>query len=146
MSDRPEEEPLSDEAPLSEEIDNEEGKGIFLTEQQPGGMDDGVNMEVAVPEGEQEGEEDLKIEYSPEEIASFKSIFDMFDKEGKGLIDMQDFLSIMASLNREETEVREILEEWGFDQTEGRMNFDDFIGMMMALEKRIILAERAMDG
>ena len=38
-----------------------------------------VNLEIAV-RNEEEGDDDIQVIYSEEEIASFRSIFDMFDK------------------------------------------------------------------
>ena len=58
-----------------------------------------INMEVAIwDDGEDEGDDKIKVQYSEEEIASFRSIFNMFDKKGTGEISMTDFHSIMESL------------------------------------------------
>lgn len=69
--------------------------GIFLTEQQNVFNEQQkykdqelVNMQVAV---QNEDDEDIEVVYSEEELASFWSIFDMFDKTGTGYIHMRDF-------------------------------------------------------
>ena len=88
-----------------------------------------------------------EVNYSEEEIASFKSIFDMFDKSGTGRIDLKDFLSIMASLNRKEEEVNEILDEYGYREGENardNLSFEEFIELMQTLERRILVNEREL--
>ena len=130
---------------------------IFITEK-PGEMedqepdqdeekDDEENEEYKdeqqlVPYGEGE---DMDIIYSEEEILSFKNIFDMFDKDKTGFIDLNDFQSIMDSLNRNRQEVQELLDEFGFGKSNGKLSFDEFIVLMQALEKRIIINEEDND-
>lgn len=86
-------------------------------------------------------QEEAEIIYSEEEIMSFRNIFDMFVKDKTGYIELDDFQSIMDSLNRNRDEVRELLEEFGFGRDSGRLSFDEFIVLMQALEKRIIVNE-----
>lgn len=130
--------------------------GIFLTEQithqqeSPTKHDEAVNLQVAVrqemPESSPEwddDEESIVVEYSEDEVASFKSIFDMFDKAGEGQIEMSDFKSIMSSLNREEVEVERILEDFEYQGWE-KLSFDEFIQLMQALERKILVAERQL--
>jgi len=55
---------------------------------------------------------------------------------------MWDFQSIMASLNWNEDEVSDILTEFGFVNENGAkesLNFDEFIALMQALEKKILI-------
>lgn len=136
---------------------------IFITEK-PGELDDNEPEEnkEGEGEGEEEGEgegeaeeykdeeqqlvpygegEDMDIIYSEEEILSFRNIFDMFDKDKTGFIDLNDFQSIMDSLNRNRQEVQELLDEFGFGKETGKLSFDEFIVLMQALEKRIIINE-----
>ena len=42
--------------------------------------------------------------YSKEEIENFRCIFDMFDKEKTGFVDIQDLQTIMKSLGRDPEE------------------------------------------
>ena len=88
-----------------------------------------------------EHEDEIQVVYSEEEIASFRSIFDMFDKAGTGEIVMQDFQSIMASLNRTDEEVNLILEEFGFlggESEKTHLKFEEFIDLMQTLEKKML--------
>lgn len=125
---------------------------IFITEK-PGEHEDAYpedekQDEPEQPEGEDEGQlvpypeqEEMEIVYSEEEIMSFRNIFDMFDKEKTGYIDLNDFQSIMDSLSRNRDEVQELLEEFGFGRDTGKLSFNEFIVLMQALEKRIIVNE-----
>lgn len=47
--------------------------------------------------------------YSEEEIENFRCIFEMFDKEKTGYIDIGDLQTIMRSLGRDPHEAIEIL-------------------------------------
>mmetsp|Transcript_10451 Transcript_10451/g.10307 ORF Transcript_10451/g.10307 Transcript_10451/m.10307 type:complete len:88 (-) Transcript_10451:1116-1379(-) len=65
----------------------------------------------------------------------------MFDKESTGYINLDDFQSIMDSLNRNKEEVLKLLDEFGFDKENGLLSFQEFIVLMQTLEKRIIVNE-----
>lgn len=116
---------------------------IFITEK-PGEADDQYEQE---EEGKEEDmmpypEQDaMEIIYSEEEILSFRNIFNMFDKDKTGYIDLNDFQSIMDSLNRNREEVQELQDEFGFGRDTGKLSFEEFIILMQALEKRIIVNE-----
>lgn len=100
-----------------------ESNNIFITEK-PGEMDgedeeehelaEDVKQEEPVPPGQMQSQpesqaegqivpyseqEEMEIIYSEEEIASFKNIFDMFDKENTGYINLDDFQSIMGKFS-----------------------------------------------
>lgn len=47
--------------------------------------------------------------YSEEEIENFKCIFDMFDKDKSGFIEVTDLQTIMRSLGRDPHEAIELL-------------------------------------
>ncbi|CAI2360100.1 unnamed protein product [Moneuplotes crassus] len=142
-----------------------ESNNIFIAEK-PGEMDredeeehelaEDVKQEEPVPPGQMQShpgsqaegqiapyseEEEMDIIYSEEEIASFKNIFDMFDKESTGYINLNDFQSIINSLNRNKEEVLKLLDEFGFGKENGLLSFQEFIVLMQALEKRIIVDE-----
>lgn len=135
-----------------------EGDGIFITEK-PGQHDPVEDDEPDQPDANQninssqndnseqqmvpysQNNDEMEVIYSEEEIASFKNIFDMFDKEKTGLIDIADFQSIMDSLNRNSDEVIELLNEYEFGKDTGKLSFEQFIILMQALEKRIIVNE-----
>ena len=89
---------------------------------------------------------EMEVVYSEEEIASFRNIFDMFDKEKTGFITVEDFKSIMETVHHSQTEMKEdesqeLLDEFGFGQETGKISFDEFIVLMQALEKRMIVDE-----
>ena len=55
---------------------------------------------------------------------------------------MNDFRSIMAQLRRTDDEVTDILTEFGYLNSKERITFDEFISLMEALEKKIIIQEK----
>lgn len=138
----------------SHHAERAEGDGIFITDKlgmQEDDKQDEEEDEEADPDIQNEESEnqlvpysqneDMDIIYSEEEIASFRNIFDMFDKEKSGYIDIADFQSIMDSLNRNKDEVIELLNEYEFGKNSGKLSFEEFIILMQALEKRIIVNE-----
>ncbi len=88
-----------DEHELPEDVRQEEplppGQAEPQAEEQPEGETDGQMDGQMVPYSERE---EMDIIYSDEEIASFKNIFDMFDKDKTGYINLDDFQSIMGTL------------------------------------------------
>lgn len=48
--------------------------------------------------------------YSEEEIENFRCIFEMFDKEKQGFIEIIDLQTIMRSLGRDPNEAMELLQ------------------------------------
>ena len=48
--------------------------------------------------------------YSEEEIENFRCIFEMFDKEKQGFIEIVDLQTIMRSLGRDPSEAMELLQ------------------------------------
>jgi Ca2+-binding EF-hand superfamily protein len=48
--------------------------------------------------------------YSEEEIENFRCIFEMFDKEKQGFIEIVDLQTIMRSLGRDPNEAMELLQ------------------------------------
>lgn len=75
--------------------------------------------------------------YSEEEIDNFKCIFDMFDKEKTGFIDVADLQTIMRSLGRDPHEAVELLNGLELSQ-ENRLSFQEFLKIMKTLENRLI--------
>ena len=143
------EEDVHDSNQIDDDQVADDNGGIFITENQAHKMDsheptqeddakDIDSDQQIVPYNQNE---DMDVIYSEEEIASFRNIFDMFDKEKTGYIDISDFQSIMDSLNRNHDEVIELLNEYGFGKDTGRLSFEEFIILMQALEKRIIVNE-----
>lgn len=48
-----------------------------------------------------EGEENIFSMYSEEEVENFKCIFDMFDRDKSGFINVSDLQTILKSLGRD---------------------------------------------
>ena len=69
-----------------------------------------------------------------------KDIFDLFDKERSGRIDMKDLEAIMTSLQRDPVEARAMLNQGGgaFQGEKQTVSFDEFIGLMQQVENKII--------
>ena len=61
-------------------------------------------------QNEENGEVDIFKMYSKEEIENFRCIFDMFDKDQTGFVDIQDLQTIMKSLGRDPNEAQELVE------------------------------------
>jgi len=53
--------------------------------------------------------ENIFQKYSEEEIENFKCIFEMFDKEKTGFIEVSDLQTIMRSLGRDPNEAIDLL-------------------------------------
>ena len=53
--------------------------------------------------------EEQQLQFSDEEIQNLKEIFELFDKDRKGTINMKDLEAIMQSLQRNPEEAKEIL-------------------------------------
>lgn len=77
-----------------EEGENEHELAEDTKQDEPSHPADGEGQLVPYPE-----QEEMEIVYSEEEIASFRNIFDMFDKEKTGSINLDDFQSIMGKIN-----------------------------------------------
>ena len=59
---------------------------------------------------EQPINENIFSKYSEEEIENFRCIFEMFDKEKQGFIEIVDLQTIMRSLGRDPNEAIELLQ------------------------------------
>lgn len=80
-------------------------------------------------------------QYSEEEIENFKCIFDMFDKDKTGVVNVQDLQTIMKSLGRDPQEAIDLLEELDFDPA-GQMSFEEFLRIMKNLENRLVASKQ----
>ena len=61
--------------------------------------------------------------FTEDEVQNLRDIFDLFDKEKQGRIDIKDLEAIMTSLQRDPAEARAL-------HGEGPVSFDQFIGLM----------------
>lgn len=97
-------------------------------------------------EGNGGGEDDQKPNiyalYSSEEIENFRCIFEMFDKERQGFIGVPDLQTIMRSLGRDPNEAGELMTTLELtaanEDSDGRINFEDFLKLMKNLENRLV--------
>ena len=62
-------------------------------------------------------------------MANLREIFNLFDKEQGGYIDIRDLETIMGSLQRDPSEVREFVENVD-PNSNGRIAFDEFLNLM----------------
>ena len=67
----------------------------------------------------------------------------MFDKEKTGFIEISDLQTIMRSLGRDPTEAIDLIQSLDVkagtaDDTNGQINFEDFLKLMKSLENRLI--------
>jgi Ca2+-binding EF-hand superfamily protein len=62
-------------------------------------------------------------------VANLREIFNLFDKEQGGYIDIRDLETIMGSLQRDPSEVREFVENVD-PNSNGRIAFDEFLNLM----------------
>jgi Ca2+-binding EF-hand superfamily protein len=67
--------------------------------------------------------------FTDEEVANLREIFNLFDKEQGGYIDIRDLETIMGSLQRDPSEVREFVENVD-PNSNGRIAFDEFLNLM----------------
>jgi calmodulin len=75
--------------------------------------------------------------YSDEEIENFRCIFDMFDKDKSGFIDVGDLETVMRSLGRDPSEAKGLLD--GLDlNSDGRLSFEEFLKIMKSLENMLV--------
>ena len=86
--------------------------------------------------------ENIFQKYSEEEIENFKCIFEMFDKEKTGFIEVSDLQTIMRSLGRDPNEAIDLLQSLnlkaGQEDGDGQIKFEDFLKLMKNLENRLI--------
>lgn len=75
--------------------------------------------------------------FTNEEVQNLKEIFDLFDKEQAGFIEVKDLETIMGSLQRDPTEVREFVENID-PNSSGRITFDEFLKLMQQVENKIV--------
>ncbi|KAL4869489.1 hypothetical protein BDV12DRAFT_167821 [Aspergillus spectabilis] len=68
---------------------------------------------------------------TPDQIAQFREVFTVFDKDGTGDITATELGEVMRSLgqNPTDTELQDIIDELDVDRT-GTIDFDEFLIMM----------------
>lgn len=74
--------------------------------------------------------------FTEEELQSLKDIFDLFDREKNGRIEMKDLDSIMLSLQRDPSEAKDILKQLDPNH-EDFITFSEFMLLMQNIENKI---------
>lgn len=76
------------------------------------------------------------IPYSEDEINNLKQLFDIFDKDQTGTIELSDMEQVMTNLGKDPTEAESILKEID-PENDNRVSFDQFLRMLAEMEKRL---------
>ena len=74
--------------------------------------------------------------YSTEEIENFKGLFDIFDKDKSGAIDISDMEQVMDQLGKDPARAKSLLDEIDPNH-DGKIGFDEFLKMLSDLEKEL---------
>ena len=74
--------------------------------------------------------------YSSAELAHLKDIFAIFDKDSRGVIDLDDMQQLLANLGKSEDEAERIMGELREEQREG-VTFEAFVQVLGRLEKSL---------
>jgi len=114
--------------------------------QQPiDGMDDSGNHENMGQQMMQDGQIDQNYNnFTEDEIANLRSIFEMFDPQRTGSIEVKDLETIMSSLQRDANEVREFVDRLD-PNSNGRISFEEFLHLMQQIENKIV-KDTGVDG
>lgn len=78
--------------------------------------------------------------YSQEEIENFKCIFDMFDQEKTGFVDVAHLQTILKCLGRDPSEAADLVKDLNPDQS--RLSFQEFLVIMRQLENRLVAGQQ----
>ena len=74
--------------------------------------------------------------YSNEEIENFKKLFDIFDKDCSGAIDVGDMEQVMEQLGKDPSRARSLLDDIDPNH-DGKLGFKEFLQMLSNLEKEL---------
>lgn len=78
--------------------------------------------------------------YNEDEVASFKSLFDIFDKNQTGTIDISDLEQVLTQLGKDPNRAKELLNEIDPNH-DGQLTFQEFLQMLASVEKDLSVAE-----
>lgn len=73
-----------------------------------------------------------------------REIFDLFDKEKTGHIEVKDLETIMSSLQRDPAEVKEFVENID-PNANNRISFEEFLDLMQQVENKIVKSGAPMN-
>ena len=86
----------------------------------------------------------MEFGYNQEEIDGFKTLFDMFDKDQSGNIDIADMEQVMAQLGKDPSRAKSLLDEIDPNH-DGRLAFNEFLKMLSDLEKELAVPEETSE-
>ena len=101
-------------------------------------MNDAENMRPGLPDAadatEQQNNDNDQQNQNPNtfdeaEIKNLREIFDLFDKEQKGFIEVKDLETIMGSLQRDPNEVRDFIENID-PNSNGQITFEELLNLL----------------
>ena len=75
--------------------------------------------------------------FTEDEISNLKDIFDLFDRDKAGRIEMKDLEAIMNSLQRDPNEAKDLLRQIN-PNAEETITFEEFIQLMQMVENKIV--------
>ncbi|OMJ74556.1 hypothetical protein SteCoe_26487 [Stentor coeruleus] len=76
------------------------------------------------------------LDFPPEEIENFKKLFDIFDKDSSGAIDVSDMEQVMEQLGKDPARARSLLDEIDPNH-DGKIGFDEYLKMLLKIEKEL---------
>ena len=79
--------------------------------------------------------------FTEDEVQNLRDIFDLFDKERQGHIDVKDLEAIMTSLQRDPVEARGMLGSAALDG--GSVSFEEFIHLMQQVENKLMVSNHS---
>ncbi len=82
-------------------------------------------------------------EFTEEEIQNLRDIFDLFDRDKSGKIEMKDLEAIMSSLQRDPAEAKEMMNALDPNHDQA-ISFDEFLSMMQQVEQKIVRSDVGM--
>ena len=90
-----------------------------------------------------EGEREVYLKMSKDQIQEYKEIFDIFDAGGEGTIDNAEIGQVLQGLGETPTQerVQEMINEIDFDG-DGEVDFDEFVCLMV---KTLYQADKAQE-
>lgn len=85
-------------------------------------------------------------DFTPEQIAECRDLFSMFDKDGGGEIDHDEFAAMMKTLglNLNERELEEFFDEMDVNGT-GAIEFDELLRMLRRISRNISAQEELQE-
>lgn len=119
--------PGADPMPGQQIDDIDDSGNVAAQQPDPDNVDDQMQMD----EGQNLSN------FTDDEIQNLRSIFEMFDPNRTGAIEVKDLETIMGSLQRDANEVREFVDKLD-PNSNGRISFEEFLDLMQQIENKIV--------